>query len=151
MPELVIRPAVAADEPQWRPLWDAYNRFYDREPREDVTQHTWQSILDPDTPVHCIVAEYNGTILGIAHCVIHENTSQLTPSCFLQDMIVSEHARGNGIGGHLIEYLIDEMKAQNWSRLYWNTKETNYRARGLYDKFTPHSGFVRYVINNPNL
>jgi hypothetical protein len=26
--------------------------------------------------------------------------------------------------------------------------ETNYRARGLYDKYTPHSGFLRYVILN---
>jgi len=23
------------------------------------------------------------------------------------------------------------------------------RARGLYDKYTRHSGFVRYVISNP--
>jgi len=22
------------------------------------------------------------------------------------------------------------------------------KARGLYDKYTPHSGFLRYVINN---
>ncbi len=22
-------------------------------------------------------------------------------------------------------------------------------ARDLYDKYTPHSGFLRYVINNP--
>ena len=151
MPELIVRPAAPADEPQWRVLWDAYNRFYDREPREDVTQHTWSRILDPMNPVYCIVAEYNSSVLGIAHYVIHENTSQLTPSCFLQDMIVSPHARGNGLGRRLIEYLIEEMKAHNWSRLYWNTKETNYRARALYDKFTPHSGFVRYVINNPYL
>ena len=43
------------------------------------------------------------------------------------------------------------MKAQRWSRLYWNTKENNYRARGLYDKYTPHSGFLRYVVNNPEM
>lgn len=40
------------------------------------------------------------------------------------------------------------MKAQGWSRLYWNTKENNYRARALYDSYAPHSGFVRYVIQN---
>ena len=47
------------------------------------------------------------------------------------------------------ERLVAEMKAQGWSRLYWNTKENNYRARGLYDKYTPHSGFLRYVVVNP--
>jgi hypothetical protein len=34
-----------------------------------------------------------------------------------------------------------------WARLYWNTKENNYRARALYDTYTPHSGFIRYVIS----
>ncbi|MGH9746848.1 MAG: hypothetical protein ACRD59_12155 [Candidatus Acidiferrales bacterium] len=48
----------------------------------------------------------------------------------------------------MIEWLVTEMKARGWSSLYWHTKEDNYRARGLYDKFTPHSGFLRYVIKN---
>jgi hypothetical protein len=30
--------------------------------------------------------------------------------------------------------------------VYWNTKENNYRARGLYDKFARADGFVRYVV-----
>lgn len=30
-----------------------------------------------------------------------------------------------------------------------HNRESNYRARGLYDKYTPHSGFLRYVITNP--
>jgi len=38
------------------------------------------------------------------------------------------------------------VKAKGWSRLYWATKENNYRARGLYDKFTKHSDFVRYTV-----
>ncbi|HLN32796.1 MAG TPA: hypothetical protein VK395_34015 [Gemmataceae bacterium] len=42
------------------------------------------------------------------------------------------------------------MAAQKWSRLYWHTKETNHRARGLYHNYTLHSGFVRYVIINPD-
>lgn len=42
-----------------------------------------------------------------------------------------------------------ETAAAGWLRLYWHTRENNYRARGLYDKYTPHSGFVRYVIPNP--
>ena len=49
----------------------------------------------------------------------------------------------------LIDWLVAEMKARKWSRLYWNTRATNYRARGLYDKYAPESGFVRYVVANP--
>ena len=53
------------------------------------------------------------------------------------------------MGQQLIDWLVAEMTGQGWSRLYWHTRENNYRARGLYDKYTPHSGFLRYVINNP--
>jgi hypothetical protein len=51
------------------------------------------------------------------------------------------------VGKALIDWMVAECRRQKWSRLYWNTKESNYRARGLYDKYTPHSGFLRYVIN----
>jgi len=54
------------------------------------------------------------------------------------------------VGKQLIDWLVGEMKAHRWSRLYWSTRETNYRARALYDQYTPHSGFLRYVINNPD-
>ena len=49
----------------------------------------------------------------------------------------------------VIDWLVEEMKTQGWSRLYWHTKENNYRARGLYDKYASHSGFVRYALHNP--
>ena len=70
------------------------------------------------------------------------------PVCYLQDLFVDPALRAGGVGRQLIDWLVAEMKRQNWSRLYWNTRENNYRARGLYDKYTPHSGFLRYVINN---
>ncbi len=56
--------------------------------------------------------------------------------------------RANGVGKRLIDWLVAEMKTQGWSRRHWATKENNYRARGMYDKFTTHSGFLRYVIKN---
>ncbi|HEY3926848.1 MAG TPA: GNAT family N-acetyltransferase [Candidatus Koribacter sp.] len=144
-----VRPVEARDEGRWRELWDAYTRFYEREPREELTRHTWKRIMDPASSVHALVAESDaGEILGIANYIIHENTSQLTPSCYLQDLIVDSKRRGYGVGGKLIDWLIAEMKAQRWSRLYWMTRENNDRARSLYDKYTPHSGFVRYVIAN---
>jgi hypothetical protein len=52
------------------------------------------------------------------------------------------------VGKQLIDWLVSEMKSRGWSRIYWRTRETNYRARGLYDKFVPQSGFLTYVIYN---
>lgn len=149
---VTVRGIQPNDERRWRELWDAYTRFYEREPCEAITRHTWSRILDPAFPVYAIAAEADdGQVIGIANYVIHENTSSLTPVCYLEDLFVDPASRGTGAGKQLIDWLLAETKAQRWSRLYWNTRENNYRARGLYDKYGPHSGFVRYVIQNSSL
>jgi GNAT superfamily N-acetyltransferase len=145
-----IRRIEARDETRWRELWDAYTRFYEREPVEAITRHTWTRIMDPASPVHAIVAERDGDgVIGMANYLLHENTSTLAQVCYLQDLFVDPQLRAVGVGRQLIDWLVAEMKSQGWSRLYWATRENNYRARGLYDKYTPHSGFLRYVITNP--
>ena len=147
---VTIRKTQSLDEPRWRELWDAYTRFYEREPSQPVTRYTWARIMDPACPMYAIVAENErGAIVGIANYVLHENTWSLTPVCYLEDLFVDPASRGTSIGRQLIDWLVTAMKTEGWSRLYWNTKETNYRARALYDSYTPHSGFVRYVITNP--
>ncbi len=146
-----VRKIERRDERRWRELFDAYTRFYEREPNKAITDHTWTRIMDATTSVHAIVADGKdqGDVIGIANYVIHESTSALTPLCYLQDLFVEPGERGAGVGRLLIDWLVAEMAAAGWSRLYWHTRENNYRARGLYDKYTPHSGFVRYVIPNP--
>ena len=142
-----IRKLDQADEPRWRALWDEYTRFYEREPDEALTRHTWARLMDFASPINCVVAEVKGQgIAGIAHYILHENTGTLTPVCYLQDLYVDPVVRATGVGASLIDWLLAEAKTQGWSRVYWNTRENNYRARGLYDKYTPHSGFLRYVV-----
>jgi GNAT superfamily N-acetyltransferase len=144
-----IRKIEARDEARWRELWDGYCRFYEREPAPAVASHTWARLMDAAAPVHGIVAERAGAgVIGMANYLIHENTATLTPVCYLQDLFVDPQLRAEGVGRQLIDWLLAEVKARGWSRLYWNTRENNYRARGLYDQYTPHSGFLRYVIDN---
>jgi GNAT superfamily N-acetyltransferase len=142
-----IRKAEPRDEKRWRELFDGYCLFYKRELSEELTRHTWRRILDPRSPVHAIVAESAGTgVIGIANYLVHEHTLGLTPACYLGDLFVDPAQRAAGVGEQLIQWLVDEMKREGWSRLYWHTRHNNYRARGLYDKFTPHSDFVRYTV-----
>jgi GNAT superfamily N-acetyltransferase len=147
MTTCIVRKIAARDEQRWRELWDGYTRFYEREPSEAISRQTWARILDPASPVYAIVAEReHGYVVGIANYLVHENTSALAPACYLQDLFVDPAERAAGVGKMLIDWLVEEMKVEGWSRLYWNTKENNYRARALYDKYTSHSGFLRYVI-----
>jgi GNAT superfamily N-acetyltransferase len=148
---VLIRPVRASDEGRWRELWDGYTRFYEREPVEAITGRTWGRILDDTSPVHAIVAEstVDGAVIGIANYLIHASTSTPTDICYLQDLFVDPDVRARGTGRALIDWIVAECDRQGWSRLYWNTRENNYRARSLYDQYTPHSGFLRYVLSFP--
>ena len=143
-----IRKIEARDEARWRELWEGYCRFYERELSEPKTRHTWARIMDASSPVHAIVAEdKTDGVVGMANYIIHDSTWALTPVCYLQDLSVDPARRATGVGEQLIDWLVANMAAQDFSRLYWHTRENNYRARGLYDKYTAHSGFLRYVID----
>jgi len=145
---ITIRPLLPSDERRWRELFDGYTRFYEREPDEPITRHLWQRLHDPTSPVHAIVAvDDHDELIGIANYLIHENTTQLTPVCYLQDLFVDPDRRRAGVGRQLIDWLLAECRREGWSRLYWHTKETNYVGRILYDGYTPHSGFLKYSMD----
>lgn len=146
-PDKRIRPIEARDHAAWQALWDGYCRFYEVSISGEITAHTWKRILDPASPIHAIVAEdSSGKVIGMANYIIHENTWEMTPVCYLEDLFVEPSIRAKGVGRQLIDWLVAAMKTEGWSRLYWLTKENNYRARGLYDKYTPRDPFVRYVV-----
>ena len=145
---MVIREPSADDYSQWLTLWDGYNAFYGRDgptalPRE-VTQTTWQRFFDRDEPVHALVAELDGRLVGLAHFLFHRSTISIAPTCYLQDLFTSERARGRGAATELIEAVGEEARAHGSARVYWQTHETNDRARALYDRIAERSGFIVY-------
>lgn len=142
----LIRAALPSDETAWRGLWRGYCDFYRARLPDEVTHRTWKRILDPDSAVMCIVAEVDGRVVGFANCVVHENTWETQPVCYLEDLFVAPAARGRGAGRALLEWLHNAMRAEGWARLYWMTKADNLQARRLYDQFTLADDFVRYVI-----
>jgi GNAT superfamily N-acetyltransferase len=148
MTSAAVRPAEARDYGRWRELFDEYTRFYEREPDEAIARHVWSRIMDAKAPVFAAVAEVDGRVVGMTNYLLHESTGTASPVCYLQDLFVDPAIRAKGVGEALIDFVLAEMKTNRWQRVYWATRETNYRARGLYDKYTPHSGFLRYVVLN---
>ena len=141
-----IRSALPSDEATWRELWQGYCAFYDVRLAEEITSRTWTRILDPDSGVMCVLAEVEGEVRGFANCVVHENTWEAQPVCYLEDLFVDPSARGLGLGAALLDWLRNAMRAEGWARLYWMTQKDNVAARRLYDRFAQADGFVRYVI-----
>jgi GNAT superfamily N-acetyltransferase len=144
----MIRPVAREDYDQWLPLWDGYNEFYGRAGdtalAPEITRTTWARFFDADEPVHALVAEANGALLGLTHYLFHRSTNMIEPNCYLQDLFTNEAARGHGVGRALIEGVYERARAAGSSRVYWQTHETNQVARTLYDKVAAQSGFLVY-------
>ncbi|MDR5815937.1 MULTISPECIES: GNAT family N-acetyltransferase [unclassified Caballeronia] len=145
---LTIRYAVPDDYDAWLPLWDGYNAFYGRSGEtalaQSVTDITWGRFFDGYEPMHAMVAESEGRLVGLVHFLYHRHTTMAGPICYLQDLFTLSSARGKGIGRALIEAVYVEAKKANAERVYWQTHETNETAMKLYDQVANKSGFLVY-------
>ncbi|HEY1945047.1 MAG TPA: GNAT family N-acetyltransferase [Roseiarcus sp.] len=143
-----IRSIERRDFDQWEALWDGYNAFYGRSGSTalplEITRTTWARFFDAAEPVHALVAEQDGRLLGLVHYIFHRSTIALGPNCYLQDLFTSEDARGKGVGGALIKSVYERARAAGSPRVYWLTHETNHTARQLYDRVAENSGFIVY-------
>jgi len=142
---LIVRPVHPNDFAEWEPLWRGYNRFYGRDalPAE-ITQMTWSRFFDAYEPVHALVAERGGRLVGLVHYLFHRSTIQIEPTCYLQDLYTDEAARGGGVWRMFIEGVYDQARNAGLKRVYWQTHESNSTAMKLYDKVAERSGFVVY-------
>jgi GNAT superfamily N-acetyltransferase len=146
---IIIRDPSATDEMAWRELWAGYNAFYEANIPEAVTAHTWQRLLDPATPtMFARLAVAGGEVAGFSLCVLHDSSWTTGSYCYLEDLFVAPKFRGRGCGRALIADVVDRVKANGWSRLYWHTRVNN-PARKLYDEFAEADDFVRYRLAVP--
>jgi GNAT superfamily N-acetyltransferase len=145
---LTFRFAVRADFARWLPLWNGYNAFYGRSGPtalpDEVTQFTWSRFFDADEPMHALIAEGDGQLIGLAHYLFHRATISVAPVCYLQDLFTIEDARGKGVGRGLISAVCEQARIAGSARVYWQTHETNMTARKLYDHVAERSGFIVY-------
>jgi GNAT superfamily N-acetyltransferase len=145
---LTVRFVTRQDYDRWLPLWDGYNAFYGRSGETalapEITQMTWVRFFDAYEPVHALVAESRGRLVGLAHYLFHRSTTTIAPVCYLQDLFSDASARGQGVGRALITELYGRARQAGASRVYWQTHETNQTAQTLYDKVAERSGFIVY-------
>ena len=146
-----IRAPTPADFPAWQVLWDGYNAFYGRSGATalapEITRVTWSRFFDAYEPVHALIAERSGKMLGLVHYLYHRSTIFAHPICYLQDLFTVEAARGQGVGRALIQSVYERAQAAGSPRVYWQTHESNSVAMRLYDRVADKSGFLVYRKN----
>jgi GNAT superfamily N-acetyltransferase len=80
------------------------------------------------------VAEENSEILAFALYYIRYSTWK-GQRLYLEDIIVTEKARGKGIGGMLMKSVIEEAKTLGMSGVSWQVLDWNENAIEFYKKY----------------
>ncbi|MDE1168833.1 MAG: GNAT family N-acetyltransferase [Pseudomonas sp.] len=144
MSAIEIRPVSSADHQHWLPLWQAYQRFYQTQIPQQVSDVTWQRMLDPAEPINAALAWENGKAIGMVHFIYHRSCWTVENSCYLQDLIVADGQRGKGIGRQLIEHVYATARENDCVKVHWLTHETNATAILLYERIAERPGFIQF-------
>jgi GNAT superfamily N-acetyltransferase len=82
---------------------------------------------------HCLVAEVENQVVGMA--IYYERFSTWKgPTLHLEDLIVTEPAKNQGIGTQLYAAFIQQAYAQGVERIDWNVLDWNLPAVHFYQK-----------------
>ena len=109
---------------------------YERAPQEVTVTlpHFEESGFGANPVWWAFVAEENGIIAGFAVYYIRYSTWK-GQKMYLEDIIVTEEARGKGIGGKLMDALIKEGKEKNFQGITWQVLNWNESAFNFYRKY----------------
>ena len=109
---------------------------YEKFPEEvTVTLEEFEDAGFGEKPVwRAFVAEVDGMVVGFALYYIRFSTWK---GCrlYLEDFLVTETMRGNGIGKMLFERVLKETKEKGYSGMVWQVLDWNEPAINFYNKY----------------
>lgn len=137
---VAYRLAVRSDSPQIVALLREIMTYHSVQPPEgcELTACV-ETILDSRDHVF-LVAEDNGRLIGMCALLFSMSTWSAAPTCEIQDLIVTEDMRRQGLGRGLVDAASDLARARGCARVfmlaeYWNLDaQAFYRRLGLSEK-----------------
>lgn len=132
---ITVRRATAADCPRLLELIREL-ALYEKAPLEVTVslQHFTESGFGAQPIWWAFVAEEENLIHGFALYYIRYSTWK-GQCLYLEDIIVTEKMRGQGIGGQLFERILEEAKERKLVRVIWQVLEWNEPAIRFYKKY----------------
>ena len=131
-----IRPGTADDLPQALSLIQELATF-EREP--DAVEATIESMqIDGfgERPVfEYFVAEVAGKIVGLS-LYFYSYSTWKGKCLYLEDLIVTESHRGQGIGRQLLDRIVAQAKESGSKRAVWQVLDWNEPALNFYNKYS---------------
>lgn len=130
-----IRPAIAEDCPRLMELIQELATYERAADQVTVSLETFIQNGFSNNPVWwAYVAEQDSKIVGFALWYIRYSTWK-GPRMYLEDIIVTESARGQGIGALLFNALLKEADDLKLDGITWQVLDWNEPALNFYKKY----------------
>jgi len=103
--------------------------------------------------LHALVAERDGRIVGIAIYFFFPTSFRARSGLYLEDIVVSDSARGAGVGRALMTALARVAESRDCGRMEWAVLDWNERALDFYHRLgaRQHREWLRYSLEAPEI
>jgi GNAT superfamily N-acetyltransferase len=149
-PDIAIRRATREDCPRLLELIREL-AHYEKAPHEvTVTpEHFAESGFGPHPVWWAFVVTVDGQVEGFALYYIRYSTWK-GQRLYLEDIIVTEKMRGQGLGKLLFDRLLVEMKDKNFKGMVWAVLDWNEPAINFYKKYQAQfdPGWITCSVEN---
>jgi GNAT superfamily N-acetyltransferase len=132
----VIATVTEADLDELLPLMRGYCEFYEVAPSDEaLLAMSRRLIADPELEgLQLIARDGDGAAIGFATIFWTWSTLSAQRLGVMNDLFVSEAARGGGHADALIAECVERCRERGATELAWQTARTNDRAQAVYDR-----------------
>jgi len=143
-----IAPIADEEFEELLPLIAAYQRFYEVEEIDEQRNRAFfHRFLAPSEDGLLLGARRDGRLVGYACLYWHFSSLEAVESVLMNDLYVTEDARGEGVGRALIEATAEVARERGAPFVEWATAPDNATAQRLYDSTgAERSPWVSYEL-----
>jgi GNAT superfamily N-acetyltransferase len=99
-----------------------------------ISRQMLSNLLFADEPVaYGIVGLWEGQIVGYALLAKKFSSFKGHKIAYIEDVLISDKARGNGLGLKIMQSIISKSRSMNCKAIEWSALDCNNIALGFYD------------------
>jgi AraC family transcriptional regulator of adaptative response/methylated-DNA-[protein]-cysteine methyltransferase len=137
---LAFRVAVIEDiDTLCKLLFELFSQEVEFTPNKEVQQKALKTIISDENIGDIYVATINEKVVAMVNILYTISTALGTKVAIFEDFIVDRNYRNQGIGENLIDFVFEDLKAKNFSRITLLTDNDNLKAHKFYEK----KGFIK--------
>ncbi len=127
------------------PLIAQYQRFYGAKPDDAANRRFFRRFLrNRRRGIQFLAVAQGREAVGFATLYFGLSSLSATAACTLNDLFSIPKARGRGVGSALIAHCAAHARRKGFSRIEWQTRVDNHRARKFYARLPARSSLWRF-------